>query len=139
MHLKNQPTGKADHVRCALDVHTALALMLHGKARREEWASCADAINMVEALLFFGKVPADPYLGYVHKAIDGMVEAIECQPGQMRMNADAARALKAIVCQYDECIGKMARVTIDGAAKRVILKIAEQRTNPENGVRVVEA
>jgi hypothetical protein len=138
MSLSTQPLAAADHMRVALRIHTALWEMRVGRGRREEWADCADALNMTEALVHAGKLDGKTYTPMINKAIDGLVEAIDCPPAPMRMNRAAEAALITLVCTYDECLGRLARDTIKSAGSRVILKIAESR-NAGSDVRVVGA
>ena len=138
MNLNLQPLPTPEHMRIALKIHTALCEMRHGRAGRDEWADCADAVNMVEALVHLRKLESKVYMPLVNRAIDGLVEAIDSEDRtRMRMNRDGEIALTKIVCTYDECMGKMARETIRAAGNRVILKIAESR-EPDSDVLVVQ-
>ena len=117
----------------ALRVWTAFDLMASGQAGRDEWSDLADAINMIEALAH--EKPADftDCMPLVHRAIEGMVEAMDCPTGAMRMNADALRAMRLLADRYDVAVHRLSRGMLDKASQRVILKIA----NRDADVRVV--
>lgn len=135
----NRRTSTAEHTRIALKCHTALAEMEAGRAGQDEWADLADAINCTEALCSMGKLPAE-MMDRVFTAIEGMVQAIESRKagGAMRMDQNRMDALRKVVSAYDESIGKLAASTLAEAAGRVIIKIAQQREKPDNGVIVIE-
>lgn len=137
MNLNKTPMPADQHVLTALRAYTALNEMLRGRAGRTEWNDCADAINVVEALVHAGKLEAQVYAPLINRAIDGLVEAIDCPPAPMRMSRPCENALAAVVAAYDDSMQRLARETVAAARNRVILKIAEQVTNPDNGVRVV--
>lgn len=136
--LDKQPYTRAEHEHIALRIHSALYEMLNGTARREEWQDMADCINMLDALLTqkHFAVPGDPYRKLVQLATDGLVDAIDCQEHYYRMHARQAHAMKHVVLKYDECVGRLARGTLQRAGEHVIIKIAQAQM-PGSDVRIV--
>lgn len=133
--INRQPMTEEDQRLYALRVWTAVDLMAAGKAGRDEWAHIADAINMVEALVFEKPDDFGDCKPLCDRAVGGMVEAIDCHPGPMRMNADAMRAVRLVAERYDGALQRLSRGTLDKAGRRAILKIAAR----DSDVRVVAA
>lgn len=134
-----KPTPRAVHKDAALRAHTALAEMINGTARRSEWVDCANALNVVDALGSMGKYELATVRPLVEKANEGLQVAIKCPDGMMRMGGDATKALKQVVCLYDEAIGKFSRATIDDALRMVEAIIADPRAAEEGRLIVVDA
>ena len=133
------PTPLVDHQLEALRVYTALAEMCNGTARREEWQDCADSVNMVEALATLGKCERAEVTPLVDTAIAGLMVAIKCPDGLMRMGAAATLALRTLVTMYDEALGKFARATMYEAWMLVLNRIADPKANESNGLFRVDA
>lgn len=133
------PVSEPEHLKIALRVHTALAMMAAGQATLEEWRDLSDAINVTESLCDMGKLDRDELDGCFDLAMSGMAEAIECQAegGRMRMNERTLEALKRLVSEYDCAVGKFSRGTMATAQARVVLKVASAKQRPDPSVRVV--
>jgi hypothetical protein len=135
------PISRREHMRIALRVHTALWELRVGRGTREEWADLSDCINVIEALSDAGKLDCRRVMPFVTSAIAGMVEAArELREGRpMAMAPDAVEAIRKLLCEYDPALGKFSEQTMKAATQAVILRVAEQRIKPDNGVMVVEA
>ena len=128
------PKPMAERRMEALRVYTALAAMCNGTARREEWQDCADSVNMVEALATMGKYNPVEVTPLVTAAIAGLLVAMKCPDGMMRMGAAATLALRTLVTLYDEALGKFARATMYEAWMLVVRRIADPTANESNGM-----
>jgi len=125
---KRTPVPFVEHKRVALRAYTALAEMCNGTARREEWLDLADSVNVVEALRAIGKIDHDDVDVAVQSAIDGLMVAIKCPDGMMRMGQAATYAMRQLVTWHDEAIGKLSRGTMFEA-----LDLVHQRIHDPNG------
>lgn len=132
-----------EHKMVALANFTALAEMCNGTARREEWVDLSNSLNVVEALATMGRFPAgvtgEEVAETTQLAIDGLMVAIKCPDGLMRMSAKATFAMRQIVSWHDEHIGKLARATLYDAWELVQKRIADPNANASNGLFVVSA
>lgn len=117
------PKPLAERRMEALRVYTALAAMCNGTARREEWQDCADCVNMVEALATQGNYKAADVAPLVTAAIAGLMVAIKCPDGMMRMGAAATLALRTLVTLYDDALGEFAPATMYAAWRLVVRQI----------------
>lgn len=143
VRLKSNPSKKqrpaTPRVLAALCAHTALAEMINGTARREEWQDCADAVNVVDALAALNMYDMAAVRPLVDQSIEGLTVAIKCPDGMMRMGSEATKALKQVVCMYDDGIRKFSRSKIDEAWKLVTQKIAMAGLGCDPSVVVVDA
>ncbi len=131
------PVG--EHKLVALTAYTALAEMCNGTARREEWQDLASSVNVVEALACMGKLPEAEVSPAVQLAIEGLMVAIKCPDGMMRMGPAATLAMRQIVTWHDDAIGKFSRLTLWEAWEMVQQRIADPKANASNGLFVVNA
>lgn len=127
----------------ALAAYTALAEMCNGTARREEWQDLADSLNVVEALAVMGRLPsgvtAEQVAETTQLAIDGLMVAIKCPDGMMRMGQKATYAMRQIVTWNDEAIGKYSRMSLYEAWEMVQKRVADPKADASNGLYVVNA
>ena len=109
-------------------------MLRDGTAGRDEWADCADAVNIVEELSNMGKTPRDASLD---RAQAHMVLAMDNYraTGRMTMQAEGIRLLQHIAGMYDKALERYSRWTLGKASTNVVVRIAQGR---EAGVKVVE-
>ena len=117
-----------------LRVYTALSLMREGTATREEWADCADALNLCEELANMGKLPRDDG---IDRAQAFMVLAMDNyrRTGKMTMQADGVALMQRLAGIYDDALRKFSRMTMAQASANVVMRIAQGRSA---GVEVVQ-
>lgn len=130
------PVPPGEHRRVALRAYTALAEMCNGTARREEWIDLSENVNIVEALRAMDCLPDDEVPPAIQLAIDGLMVAIKCPDGMMRMGQASTYAMRQIVTWHDEAIGKFSRGTMYAAAEMVNARISDPKGGPENGLFV---
>jgi hypothetical protein len=131
------PLSPDARLRLALGAYTALHEMSLGRARKDEWRTLADTLNIVKALCDLGKLDAVRFMPVVERALAGMVEAIRCDDGQFRIGPSGLAALREIVAAYDDAIGRFAARTISAAVARVMLTVANARkANPSETLAV---
>lgn len=123
--LARKPLPSMEHQKSALRAYTALAEMCNGTARLEEYEDLCVSVNIVEALGTMERYDPVKVAPLVDAAIAGLVVAIKCPSGMMRMGAHATRSLREIVSMHDEAISKFGRGTIYLAMELVRKKIAE--------------
>lgn len=128
------PKPLAERRMEALRVYTALAAMCNGTARREEWQDCADCVNMVEALTMQGNYKVADVAPLVTAAIAGLMVAIKCPDGMMRMCAAATLALRTLVTLYDDALGEFAPATMYAAWRLVVRQIDAPTASERNGM-----
>jgi hypothetical protein len=132
-----------EHRRVALCAYTALAEMANGTARRAEWQDLSDSVNIVEALRAMGRYDpdGDDVERTCQTAIDGLLVAIKCPEGQMRMGERSGHigAMRRVVELHDEAIGKFSRGTMYAAWELVQQRIYDPNGNESNGLYVVNA
>lgn len=121
--------------RVALRAYTALAMMAEGTARREEWLDLADSANIVGALIELGKYDSATAKPLVDAAVAGLVVAMRCPQGMMRMGP-AIKAMAEVVSLHDEAVSKFSQDTLRKAFDLVCERIYSAKTDP--GVTVVE-
>lgn len=134
-----RPVPVFEHNRVALRAFTALCEICNGTARREEWQDLADSCNIVEALSVMGKYERVLVEPVVDMAIHGLMVAIKCPDGMMRMGAAATLAMRHVVTLHDEAIGKFGRVTMFEANALVLKRIADPTAGESTGLFVVNA
>lgn len=140
MLRRNQPMSLRAHTGVARRIHTALREMCLGRAGAMEFRDLCDAVNIVEVLCDMGKLPRGTLRTALHTAQAGMERAA----ADIRMNGHAGvspdqfEALRQLVNAYDGAMARMSAATMENAGNQVIRQIADQRTNPANGVTVVE-
>lgn len=123
--------------RVALRAYTALAMMSEGTARREEWLDLADSANIVEALIDMGKFDHASVRPVVDAAVAGLVVAMRCPQGMMRMGP-AIQAMREVVGLHDEAVSKFAQDTLHRAFQHVCDRIYTAQAANDPGVTVVE-
>lgn len=123
--------------RVALRAYTALAMMADGTARREEWLDLADSCNIVEALVQLGKYDAASVRPLVDAAVAGLVVAMRCPAGMMRMGP-AIKAMAEVVGLHDEAVCKFSQDTLRQAFEAVCERIYSAKAAHDPGVTVVE-
>ena len=133
------PKPMAERRMEALRVYTALAAMCNGTARREEWQDCADCVNMVEALAAMGKYNSTEVTPLVTAAIAGLMVAIKCPDGMMRMGAAATLALRTLVTMYDEALGDFSQATMHTAWRLAVRQIDAPTASESGGISMVDA
>jgi hypothetical protein len=129
------PALKANRV--ALRAYTALAMMSAGSARREEWLDLADSANIVEALIDMGKFDDASVRPSVDAAVAGLVVAMRCPAGMMRMGS-AIKAMAEVVSLHDEAVSKFAQDTLRQAFEAVCERIYTAKAASDPGVMVVD-
>lgn len=134
-----KPVHAVEHKRVALRFYTALAEMVNGTARVEEFQDLCDSVNIVDALGAMGKYELTEVRPHVDAAIAGLCVAIKCPSGMMRMGAASTLALRHVVTLHDEAIGKFSHMTMREAWELVVQKIADPRASAETGLVVVNA
>lgn len=134
-----RPVHAVEHKRVALRFYTALAEMVNGTARREEWLDLSDSVNIVDALGVMGKYELTEVRPHVDAAIDGLMVAIKCPSGMMRMGAASTYAMRHVVTLHDEAIARFSAMTMREAWEMVVQKIADPRSTAETGLIVVDA
>lgn len=138
--MKNmkQAMSGPDLLMQRLALWTAVAEMINGTARNEEWSEIGDAVNMVEALCTMGKLP-DSTMHWVTGAIRGLVDAAKRENGLKRMPAADTVCMRHVATLYDDALCKFARITLVEAKTRVLRKIELSRLDPDCGLIVVGA
>lgn len=136
---RKQRVPVAEHNRVALRFYTALAEMVNGTARREEWSDLADSCNVVEALGTLGKYDAAVVAPLTQQCIEGLMVAIKCPDGMMRMGATATRAMCQVVALHDDAIAKFSRGSLYDAWELVQQRIYDPQGCEANGLFVVQA
>jgi hypothetical protein len=134
-----RPASSTKHRIAALRIYTALAEMSKASARREEWCEVADSCNIVEALVDLGKYEAEKVNPMLASAKDGLIVAMKCADGQMRMGTEQLLALRHIVTLHDEAIEKFSLATMFEAERRVVATVRRVMAGDEEGVTVVQA
>lgn len=132
--VKNSPAPTTHRRQIMLRVYSALSMLRDGTATREEWADCADALNIVEELGNMGKLPK---IEIVDRAQAYMVLAMDNyrNTGKMTMQRDGCELMAQIAGEYDAALGRFSRQTMAQASSNVIVRIAQGRSA---GVVVVE-
>lgn len=120
----------------ALRAFTALAMMVKGNARREEWLELADSCNTVEALVSMGKYDEASVRPQVDAAIQGLVVAIRCPDGMKRMGP-AIQAMREVVTLHDEAICKFSSGTMAEAYRLVVERTCSAQVDSDPSVTVV--
>lgn len=134
--IGKQPPNWAERSRIMHRVYGSVDLMARGKGDVEAWKDICDAINIIEAMVEMGKLPAVQHMPHVTSAIAGMVEARrQCEPGTMTMGQEHLDALRHIASTYDEALERFAVRTLAEARTRVVMRISQQRA--EAGVAVM--
>lgn len=123
--------------RVALRAYTALAMMAEGTARREEWLDLADSANIVEAMVEMGKFDEQSVRPIVDAAVAGLVVAMRCPAGMMRMG-QAIQAMSEVVRLHDEAVAKFSQETLRRAFEIVCERVFSARAEKDPGVTVVE-
>lgn len=137
--VKRKPVDLGEHKRVALRAHTALAEMINGTARIEEWQDLSESVNIVEALRILEKVPAEGLEAAVQAAIDGLMVAIKCPNGMMRMGAASTAAMRHVVTLHDDAVGRLSRGTLYEALELVTRRIYDPAADESTGLFVVNA
>jgi hypothetical protein len=132
---RTTPVG--EHKRVALRIYTALAEMCAERARESEWRDLADCCNIVEALVELGKYEAEKVVPHLELAKAGLVVAMKCADGQMRMGREQLMALRHIVTLHDEAIAKFSIATMFEADLRVISTVRRVLGGDEAGATIV--
>lgn len=135
--MLRRPIAALDANRLALRAWTAIDLMARGAARMEEWCDMADACNLVEALVEMEKYEATSVRPHVDAAIQGLVVAMKCPPGMMRVGS-AMPALREVVTLYDDAICKFSAATMEDARRLVIEKCFGAKSRSDPTLTVVE-
>lgn len=132
-------TSPAEHMRVALKVHTALDLMMRGRAGIEEWRDLCDGINVLEALCEIGKIDPELHKPAIDQAIEAMAEAMESfgDLGKLCMSDRALDALREVIAAYDLAIGRFSQKTLAEAYVHFAVKVAKAKERPDPSVRVV--
>ncbi len=81
-----------------------------------------------------GKLPKEEVEPHVRSAIDGLLVAIKCPDGMMRMGQKSTFSMRHIVTLHDQAIGKFGRGTMYSAWELVL-----ERVSDPNGLFVVNA
>lgn len=136
---KRLPVPHVEHRRAALCMYTALAEMVNGTARVEEWQDLADSLNIVEALRAMERIEAPDLEHLIQLALDGLKVAIKCPPGMMRMGKDSMFAMRHVVTLHDDAIGRFSRGTMYAAFELVVKRIYDPHAGPSTGLFVVNA
>lgn len=134
-----RPTPLTEHRKTALRAHTALAEMCGDRAGVAEWRDLADSCNMVEALVELGKYEAGKVMPLLESAKDGLVVAMKCAEGQMRMSGEHLLALRGVVTLHDQAIGKFSIGTMLEAQAIVVETVRRVLDGDEAGATVVQA
>lgn len=137
--MRKKPVPPMEHRAAALCMWTALAEMVNGTARREEWTDLANCLNVVEALRAMGRIAGEDLETHIQRGIDGLMVAIKCPDGMMRMGKDAMFSMRHIVTLHDDAIGRYSRQTLYDAHDLVVKRIADPKAGPHNGLYVVNA
>lgn len=132
-----RPMTTTQHRVAALRVYTALAEMSRARARRAEWLDLADSCNVVEALVGLGKIDAERTNPMLEAAKDGLIVAMKCIDGQMRMGRDHLLALQHVVTLHDDAIAKFSLATMFEAERIVVATVRRVMSGDEDGVTVV--
>lgn len=123
--------------RLPLRAWTALDTFVRGTGRMEEWSDMADACNLVEALVEMGRYEATSVRPHVDAAIQGLVVAMKCPPGMMRVGS-AMPALREVVTLYDDAICKFSAATMEDARRLVIETCFGAKSRSDPTLTVVE-
>ena len=112
-------------------------MFARGTGRKEEWHQMADCCNLVEALVEIGKYEATSVRPHVDAAIQGLVVAMKCPPGMMRVGS-AMPALREVVTLYDDAVCKFSAATMEDARRLVIEKCFGAKSRSDPTLTVVE-
>jgi len=115
--------------RVALRAYTALAMMAAGTARREEWLDLADSANIVEALIELGKFESTSVRPTVDAAVAGLIVAMRCPGGMMRMGP-AIKAMSEVVSLHDDAVSKFSQDTLRRAFDLVCERVYTAKADP---------
>lgn len=99
----------------------------------------ADAINIVESLCCIGKFDPRRVMPHVTVAQAAMVEAVQCEPGPMRMSETGLSALAEVCTFYDNALFKFSLGTINRARDYFIGMQVKHAISPEQSTLVVVA
>lgn len=132
-----RPIPALEANRVSLRAWTALDFMARGTARKEEWLDMADSCNVVEALVEMGKYDEGSVRPHVDAAIQGLIVAMKCPPGMMRVGS-ALPALREVVTLYDEAVSKFSSGTMEQARQMVIEKCYGAKSSNDPTLTVVE-
>ena len=112
-------------------------MMSAGTARREEWLDLADSANIVEALIDLGKYDAASVRPNVEAAVAGLVVAMRCPQGMMRMGP-ALQAMREVVSLHGEAVCKFSQDTLRRAFEAVCDRIYTAKAANDPGVVMVD-
>lgn len=133
----DRPTPRAEQNRVLLCVWTAFECMYKASAGRAEWAHLADAINIVESLCCLGKFDPKRVMPHVTVAQAAMVEAVQWEPGPMRMSETGLSALAEVCTFYDNALFKFSVGTLNRARDYFIGVQVKHAISPESSTLVV--